>query len=183
VLPIQVGIDVAGPGEDETVVVARAGGAILETHVFPDHDPRGRVAQVLGQLRQTGRLLHVVVDGVGIGYNFALHLADLGFPAFLFIAGDRAIDAERFVNAKAEAYWVCVNGWIKTAFAGSTISKWRLSSRRSSNGQLHRVKRKSKARKRRESADSRRPIALKRSPWLFVKSSRENRRSFSTSAS
>jgi microcompartment protein CcmK/EutM len=76
ILPIQVGIDVAGPGEDETVLVARPGGAILETHAFADHDPRGKVVQVLGRLQQTRRLRHVVVDEVGIGYNFALHLAD-----------------------------------------------------------------------------------------------------------
>lgn len=102
---IQVGIDVAGPGEDETVLVARAGGAILETHAFAEHDPRGRVAQVLSRLRQTGRLRYVVVDMVGIGYNFGLHLADMGFPVFQFNAGNRPMDTERFVNAKAEAYW------------------------------------------------------------------------------
>jgi hypothetical protein len=47
----------------------------------------------------------VVVDVVGIGYNFALHIADLGFEAYQFNAGFRPIDAERFVNSKAEAYW------------------------------------------------------------------------------
>jgi hypothetical protein len=105
ILPIQVGIDVAGPGEDETVLVARSGGAILETHAFAEHDPRGRVVQVLGRLQRTGRLLHVVVDEVGIGYNFALHLADQSLPVLRFNAGHRAMDAERFVNAKAESYW------------------------------------------------------------------------------
>src|ERR1035437_607032 len=66
---------------------------------------RERVVQVLGRLQQTRRLQHVVVDEVGIGYNFALHLADHGFPVLRFNAGHRAIDAERFVNAKAESYW------------------------------------------------------------------------------
>ena len=42
---------------------------------------------------------------MGIGYNFALHLADHGFPVLRFNAGHRAMDAERFANAKAEAYW------------------------------------------------------------------------------
>jgi phage terminase large subunit len=102
---IQVGIDVAGPGEDETVVVVRSGGCVLETHAFAEHDPRGRVAQVLGRWQRTGRLRHVVVDVVGIGYNFALHLADLGFPVVQFNAGFRPIDTERFTNLKAEAYW------------------------------------------------------------------------------
>jgi phage terminase large subunit len=103
--PIQVGIDVAGPGEDETVLVARSGGAILEMQAWRDPDPRGYVAQVLHRLRQTGRLKHVLVDVVGIGYNFALHLADLGFSVFAFNAGQRALNQERFVNAKSESYW------------------------------------------------------------------------------
>jgi len=103
--PIQVGIDVAGPGEDETVMVARSGGAVVEIHAFPEHDPRGRVVQALGRLQRTGRLKDVMVDEVGIGYNFALHLADQGFPVWRFNAGRRPVDAERFVNAKAEVYW------------------------------------------------------------------------------
>jgi phage terminase large subunit len=47
----------------------------------------------------------VLVDVVGIGYNFALHLNDLGFPVWQFNAGHRPMDTERFVNLKAEAYW------------------------------------------------------------------------------
>ena len=86
------------------MLVARSGGAILEIHAFPEHDPRGRVVQVLSRLQQLGRRLQVVVDVVGIGYNFALHIADLGFEAYQFNAGFRPIDAERFVNSKAEAY-------------------------------------------------------------------------------
>jgi len=105
VLPIQIGIDVAGPGEDETVVVARSGGMVLGIYAFPEADPRGRVVQLLGQLAATGRLGDIVVDSVGIGYNFAQHIADQGFNVYLFNAGHRAIDAERFANAKAESYW------------------------------------------------------------------------------
>jgi hypothetical protein len=103
--PIQAGIDVAGPGEDETVLVARSGGAVLEIHGFPEDDPRGRVVRVLGRLARTGRLQSVLVDEVGIGYNFAHHLADQGFQVWGFNAGNRPMDSERFVNAKAEAYW------------------------------------------------------------------------------
>jgi phage terminase large subunit len=102
---IQIGIDVAGPGEDETVVVVRSGGCVLETHAFADADPRGRVVQVLGKWQRTGRLQAVLVDVIGIGYNFAFHLADLGFPVVQFNAGFRPIDTERFTNLKAEAYW------------------------------------------------------------------------------
>lgn len=103
--PIQVGIDVAGPGEDETVLVARTGGLVLELHSFSDADPRGKVVQILGRLRATRRLQTVLVDAVGIGYNFAQHIVDQGFTVYLFNAGQRAIDSERFANAKAETYW------------------------------------------------------------------------------
>ncbi len=108
-LQIQVGIDVAGAGSDETVLVARVGGIILEMHAWPDPDPRGPVLRVLGQLRHHPiyRLGMVVVDIVGIGYNFALHIADHGFDVFGFRAGAAAMDAAAFANQKAEATWLC----------------------------------------------------------------------------
>ncbi len=106
---IQVGIDVAGAGADETVMTARVDGIILGQWFWSDPDPRGPVTNKLGQIRagQLGyRLGVVVVDTVGIGYNFALHLADQGFPVYGFNAGARAIDAAQFANQKAEAHWI-----------------------------------------------------------------------------
>lgn len=101
---IQVGIDVAGAGSDETVLVARVNGIIIETHAWNDSDPRGAVLRVLGRLRahRLYRLGLVVVDTVGIGYNFALHLADNGFDVFGFKAGASPLDPTQYVNQKAE---------------------------------------------------------------------------------
>lgn len=124
---IQVGIDVAGAGSDETSLTVRCGGIILEQHAWPNPDPRGPVLAILARLR-SGRyewkptaleptapewfkrlppmpLAKVVVDVIGIGYNFALHLADQGFPVYGFNAGARPIDTLQFVNQKAEAHW------------------------------------------------------------------------------
>jgi hypothetical protein len=107
-LSIQVGIDVAGAGADETVLTARVGGIIIKQIAWPDADPRGPVARELSEIR-AGHLGHplaiVVVDTVGIGYNFALYLADQGFPVYGFNAGARAIQADQFANQKAEAHW------------------------------------------------------------------------------
>jgi phage terminase large subunit len=105
--PIQVGIDVAGAGADETVITARAGGQILQQTAYPEADPRAAVLRELSGLsaRYRRRLDLVVVDIDGIGYNFALHLEDHGFRCYGFHAGARAIDATQYQNAKAEAYW------------------------------------------------------------------------------
>ncbi len=51
---VVAGIDVAGPGKDETVVTVRCGDAILEQGFWTDADPRGRVVQLLNKWR--GRL-------------------------------------------------------------------------------------------------------------------------------
>lgn len=104
---IQVGIDVAGPGEDETVLVARVGGVIIAQQAWSLPDPRGALSAALSDLRQKRgfQVGPVVVDAVGIGYHVATHLADQGYEVFAFNAGSAPRDSEHFVNAKAEAYW------------------------------------------------------------------------------
>jgi len=104
---IQVGIDVAGPGDDETTACGRVNGIIVARGAWSEADPRGAVAKWLNDLKrnQPYRLGPVVVDIVGIGYNFALHLADLGFEVFGFNGGRVPLDPEQFKNAKAEAYF------------------------------------------------------------------------------
>lgn len=105
-MAVQVGIDVAGAGDDETVLTARVYGIVLEQHSWSEADPRGQVLAVLRRLRNGKYPLGtIVVDTVGIGYNFALHLADNGFPCYGFNAGARPIDTTQFVNQKAEAHW------------------------------------------------------------------------------
>jgi hypothetical protein len=106
-LTMQVGIDVAGPGDDETTGCVRIGGIILERKAWADKDPRGPVLAWLHKLKTHPqyRLGHIVVDVVGIGYNFALHIADNGFDVMGFNAGHKPMDTEMFLNAKAEAYF------------------------------------------------------------------------------
>jgi hypothetical protein len=104
---IQVGIDVAGPGHDETCLTARVGGIILRQEAWADPDPRGAVVRVLGELKRHPLypLGQISVDVIGIGYNFALHIADHGFTVYGFNAGKRPVDDAQYVNAKAEAYF------------------------------------------------------------------------------
>ena len=100
---VEIGIDVAGPGEDETVVCVRQGPCIRAMQAFADSDPRGAVLAYLRQWRGDAPL--VKVDSVGIGYNFALHIRDQGYEVEEVNVGVAARDTEQFVNAKAEFCW------------------------------------------------------------------------------
>ena len=103
---IQVGIDVAAGGDDETAACARVNGVILAREAWRDEDPRGKVARWLSDLRMRPyKLGPVICDTTGVGYYLAKHLADLGFDVGGFKAGGAPFDKEQFVNAKAEAYF------------------------------------------------------------------------------
>ena len=105
----QAGIDVAGPGEDETVVYVREGPSVVDFGAWTGSDPRGDVAALLA--RHKNLLDAVVVDSTGIGYNFAKHFHDLGYHVVEWNAGGEARHKETdangpgFRNVKAEAYW------------------------------------------------------------------------------
>jgi hypothetical protein len=96
------GIDVAGPGADETVVTIRCRDSILRQLFTASADARGEVVALLNSWKP--RLQSVNVDAIGIGYNFGLHLRDQGFPVCLINVGGSAHDSERFANLKAEHY-------------------------------------------------------------------------------
>lgn len=107
---VQVGVDVAGPGEAETVIYWRRGPAVLGMNAYLDPDPRGLLIADLTLIRdnetRNGRQMGpVVVDSNGIGYYLALHLVDAGFDVRFANAGAGAMDSARFVNQRAEMVW------------------------------------------------------------------------------
>jgi hypothetical protein len=97
------GIDVAGPGDAETVICVRCGADILAMDALTQADPRGACVALLSPYRP--RLRAVNVDAIGIGYNFGLHLQDLGFPVVMVNVGLPSGSSERFANLKAQYYW------------------------------------------------------------------------------
>lgn len=104
--PVRVGIDVAGPGEDETVVVVQAQGNILALHAWSKPDPRGDVLAVLEPWRE--RIERVSVDSAGLGYYFGLFLRDqpwLKGKVRLINVGEQAHQKARYLNLRAELYW------------------------------------------------------------------------------
>lgn len=69
---LTAGIDVAGPGEDETVLAIRDRERVIYLHGWSDADTRGKV---LGALRPyADKLGRIHVDSVGIGWYFYQHL-------------------------------------------------------------------------------------------------------------
>ncbi len=104
---LQFGIDVAGPGDDETAACARVGGIIIDRKSWSDKDPRGAVVRWLSGFRAHPlyRMGPAVIDIVGIGYNFALHVADQGFEVYGFNAGHAAVDTTQYLNQKSESYF------------------------------------------------------------------------------
>lgn len=105
---IQVGIDVAGEGSDETTTCARINGVVIRRGAWPDADPRGAVAKWLRDLQRdfpNNPIAYLVIDTVGIGYGFGLHFADMDYQVFGFKAGAAPFDVEQYYNAKAEQYF------------------------------------------------------------------------------
>jgi len=100
---VVAGTDVAGPGKDETVVTIRCGDSILEQGFWAEADPRGQVVHLLNKWKS--RLAAVNVDSIGVGYNFGLHLRDLGFPVQLINVGESSHNPERFLNLKSCLFW------------------------------------------------------------------------------
>lgn len=101
----EAGIDVAGPGEDETVLCVRRGPTVLHLQSWSHPDPRGEVVAALAPFR--GDLACVKVDSVGIGHYFARHLEDHGWRGCVqdVNVGEAPRDKEKYANLKAELYW------------------------------------------------------------------------------
>lgn len=100
---VKAGLDVAGPGEDETVLTIRRGPQILFMKWWASSDPRGEVVAALRPYRD--ELESVNVDSIGIGWGMYQHLLDLKYPAKAVNVGESPRDGEKFKNLKAELYW------------------------------------------------------------------------------
>lgn len=103
-LPIAAGLDVAGPGENETVLVVRQGPSVLLQKAWTKPDPRGDVVDALRPWAKERPFVNV--DSVGIGYYMAQTLRDAGFLRVREVnVGATPRDKERYADLKAEAYW------------------------------------------------------------------------------
>lgn len=125
---VVAGVDVAGPGKDETVVYIRQGARVLEMCPFADSDSRGRVVQAIQRWLHKG-LTRVNVDSAGDGHYFMLHLRE-HLPSHVVVNGinvgssptdqkdtDGRTHQDLFANLKAELYW-----HLRTQFRDGLVS-------------------------------------------------------------
>ena len=181
-LPIQVGIDVAGPGEDETVLVARCGRGDSGTPCVPGADPARARRAGAGRLKHTGRLLRWSWTRWALATTSRCTLPTTASRCRI---QRRPSGHRRRTLCEREGRSVLGSSRMDGTgrSAGSMISKRRRSFPRSSTGRRRRAKPKSRARRTPGSAGSPRPIAPRRWSWRSAGSCRANRHSFSTSAS
>jgi phage terminase large subunit len=104
---IQIGIDVAGPGDDETVATARIGPFVVAMEAWSDPDPIDKCRTFISGIQQRFRRSRIVLvgDTVGIGYYFMRQLARDGHDVRGFVASATPVDPVLYKNAKAEAYF------------------------------------------------------------------------------
>lgn len=104
---IQIGVDVAGPGDDETVATARLGPFVIGMEAWSDADPLSKALLFISRIQRNfpGAQLIIVGDTVGIGYYFMRSIAREGWAVYSFVANGKPVDPVQYWNAKAEAHF------------------------------------------------------------------------------
>jgi hypothetical protein len=109
-LPVELGVDVGGGG-DWTVIRERRGVRAGRQWKLRSDQPQEIAPLILRAIRETGAT-SVKVDSIGVGFNVVGelrnaarrgdHAAEIHGVSF----GEAASDPQRFVNKRAEVYWV-----------------------------------------------------------------------------
>jgi phage terminase large subunit len=109
VSPVIVGIDVAGPGKDETAVTVRCGPNIIAHQAWRERDAAKQQGAVVNFLeRWRGRIQCINVDTTGMGHYFPTALSGNVIQPINFGEAPRNRGkswAVQCANRKAEMYW------------------------------------------------------------------------------
>lgn len=104
--PIEVGLDVARTGSDETAICVRCGSATLLEVAWNGLDTMetvGRVRSILVPYRD--RLRALKIDVIGIGAGVVDRLREERYPVVPVNVGGKSSNAERFANLRHELWW------------------------------------------------------------------------------
>lgn len=102
--PIELGVDVARYGPDESVWVLRRGPVARIVQVNPMGDTM-ETSGICIQNRKRYKATKVKVDADGLGAGVFDRLKEQNEPAIEMRAGFSASDSERFANKRAEWWW------------------------------------------------------------------------------
>jgi hypothetical protein len=100
----QYGCDIAREGDDRSVIARCRGGVIRTVKVLPKQDTMQTTGAIAQLLRMRGDVPGMI-DADGLGAGPFDRLREQGLPVSEFRAGHKAIEADRFVNRKAEMFW------------------------------------------------------------------------------
>ncbi len=106
-----LGVDVARFGDDRSVLQPRQGKVAFVPKVFRNLDTMQLAGQVATFIRAWDPDA-VFIDQTGIGAGVVDRLRQLGFPVIGIDNGQGAIDAEQFLNRRAEMWWKLAE-WVK----------------------------------------------------------------------
>lgn len=105
--PVELGVDVARFGGDETVIALREGAVGRIFMAARGLDLMTTVGRVVEAARRSGAVA-IKVDDSGVGGGVTDRLAELGLPVVPINGASRPRDPERFLNLRAEILWALV---------------------------------------------------------------------------
>lgn len=109
--PLVMGVDVARHGDDQSVILLRRGRVIESITRLRIPDTMQLAARVAESIQQNHPSV-VFVDASGMGWGVVDRLRQLSHPCVSVQVGERAIDADKYYNRRAEL-WGLMRDWLK----------------------------------------------------------------------
>lgn len=101
---LQIGIDVARYGDDETVLTLRKATKVLRQEAFQGKSLMRTCGEAVRLKKESGAKI-IALDDSGLGGGVTDRLRELGHEVVPVNFGARANDPEKFVNLGSELYW------------------------------------------------------------------------------
>ena len=104
--PVDIGVDVARTGTDETAVYARSGLDVLTMDAWTGHDLMQSVGRIRNFVELLGRRpLRFKVDVIGMGAGVADRLRELGYDVVDVNVSTSSSDPDKWPNLRHELWW------------------------------------------------------------------------------
>ncbi len=101
---LELGVDIARQGSDESVAYRRRGRAALGADYWRGHDTMQSVGRIIDIHRRYG-VASIKVDAIGIGAGVLDRLTEQKFPVVGINVGEAAFNKELFFNRRSEIFW------------------------------------------------------------------------------